>query len=234
MVKICNQVAKTEYDEVTKTNYIYDANGNLIEKVEKKSGTKEEVINSTETTKDNISGSATTENTGNTTGGAEIKENTTSTTEKESNTHVEVTDNRPSNSLPAPSVLKKAAKVKISGSKIQWLDKNGKTIYTSFIRPDGTFKLKTLKGKKAVSGGFIEKGRTYILKIKGGTQYAINLKNYKVTKLNKKALKYFRNDRNFITHVVLKSGRKVNISKLKVKKGQYTRNINKVTHVTKI
>ena len=234
MVKICSQVAKTEYDEITKTNYIYDANGNLIEKVEKKSGTKEEVINSTETTKDNTSGSANEEKKEETNGGAEIKETTTSTTEKESNTHIEVTDNRPSNALPAPSVLKKAAKVKISGSKIQWLDKNGKTIYTSFIKPNGNFKLKTLKGKKVVSGGFIEKGRTYILKIKGGTQYAVNLKNYKVTKLDKKALKYFRNDRNFITHVILKNGKKVNISKLKVKKGQYTLLINNVKHVTKL
>ena len=133
------------------------------------------------------------------------------------------------NSKPAKSKKsKKVAHVKTSGAKIQFLDKNNRELYTGYIYNDGTFELYTLKGKNVGSGGYIKKNKLFLAKLKNGKWGIISLKTFKVQKMPGKVKKVQRDKQSFVVNVIMKNGKKKNVRNLKVKKGKYTLNINKV------
>lgn len=123
------------------------------------------------------------------------------------------------------------AHVKVSGSKIEWITASGKTKTVFFIKKNGKFKHREIKGKNVVASGYIKELNCIFIRLKNGNGYTISLKNHKVKKVKGVCYKAFRKQSGFIKSILIKqkSGgyKKVSVKKLKFTKGTYRKTINK-------
>lgn len=209
---------KKQDHEVEQIWYVYDEKDRLVYQYREKTGNSSEVGSGTKEENGNSSGNATIN------GESHIKGGSSSTTNISGTT--KITDKRPSTTSGKSS--KAFAHVHRTGSKVQWINKNGTTRFTGTIK-DGKFKLRTINGKKVKTLDYISKTESALAVFKDKTAILINLKNLKMVRIKERVYEKYRSKKTgFLTSVALKSGRKVDMKKAKVKGGKNSRNMKNI------
>lgn len=217
IVGLYNWKTNKEYEETSTTYYVYNPDGTIAYTTTVTTGNKTETGTGNSNTTNTNTGTSKVETTTTTKGNAS---GTVKTTTKATST-TKISSSVSKNTATVKTKVVKVGydHVKVSGKKVAWITKKGKTKSICFLRKNGNFKFNVIKGKKIRSVGYIKKNQLLVIRLKNNDWYIIDIKTNKSQKMKGKIIRMCRFDKtNFLKAVVMKNGKKKSVVNLKINK----------------